>query len=244
MTSISRYKLILPSLLGVVFFVCGCMEKQPCRFGLVSQTKPGKLEVFKNLHSQPWPEVSAKLKKHHNRNYSIFLKQLEQGQQPYMFCYFEYAGDNFDCDKTRMKENPSLHRWIDMEEVFYLAGDTDTRADDSDVQRHGWVIGLRPEMVDAYKLLHKYAWPDVLDKLVEGHVRNYSIYLHELDGKYYLFSYLEYVGDDFNADMAMVDNDPATQAWMKFTDKGCQLPIPTRAEGEWWANMEEIFHHE
>jgi len=24
--------------------------------------------------------------------------------------------------------------------------------------------------------------------------------------------------------------------------KPLQQPIPTRAEGEWWANMEEVFH--
>ena len=24
--------------------------------------------------------------------------------------------------------------------------------------------------------------------------------------------------------------------------KAMQIPLPTRAEGEWWANMEEVFH--
>ena len=97
-------------------------------------------------------------------------------------------------------------------------------------------------MVESYKLLHKYSWPEVLQKIYEGNIRNYSIYLHKLKDKYYLFSYFEYVGDDFGADMAMIDNEPATIAWIKFTDEGCQLPIPTRTEGEWWAVMEEIFH--
>ena len=129
-----------------------------------------------------------------------------------------------------------------MEEVFYFAGKTDVAVPKSKVQRVGMVIGLRPRMVESYKLLHKYSWPEVLQKIYEGNIRIYSIYLHKLKDKYYLFSYFEYVGDDFDADMAMIDNDPATIAWIKFTDKGCQLPIPTRAKGEWWANMGEIFH--
>jgi len=83
----------------------------------------------------------------------------------------------------------------------------------------------------------------VLAKITEGNIRNYAIYLTELGGRHYLFSYFEYVGDDFVADMVIVDNDPATIAWMKFTDEACQLPLSTRSDGEWWAVMENIFFH-
>ncbi|TIM22767.1 MAG: L-rhamnose mutarotase, partial [Mesorhizobium sp.] len=24
----------------------------------------------------------------------------------------------------------------------------------------------------------------------------------------------------------------------------CQEPLPTRKEGEWWASMDEVFHHD
>ncbi len=56
-----------------------------------------------------------------------------------------------------------------------------------------------------------------------------------------LFSYLEYIGDDFEADMAKMAEDSVTREWWKLTDP-CQVPLETRAEGEWWANKEEIFH--
>ncbi len=133
--------------------------------------------------------------------------------------------------------------WIEMEEVFYCEGKTNVRVDESKVQRVSMVIGLRHEMKDSYILLHKYIWPEVLAKIEEGNIRNYAIYLNELDGKYYLFGYFEYIGDDFDADMAMIDSDPVSIAWMKFTDAACQLPIPTRAEGEWWAGMEQVFYN-
>jgi L-rhamnose mutarotase len=69
------------------------------------------------------------------------------------------------------------------------------------------------------------------------HIHNYSIYFK--DG--YLFSYFEYDGDDFAADMQKMAADPNTQAWWKLTDP-CQEPLETRKPGEWWASMEEFFH--
>ena len=37
--------------------------------------------------------------------------------------------------------------------------------------------------------------------------------------------------------------DPVTQAWWKLTDP-CQQPVASAAEGERWAEMEEVFHHD
>ena len=34
---------------------------------------------------------------------------------------------------------------------------------------------------------------------------------------------------------------PTTQEWWAVC-KPCHEPLPTRAPGEWWANMEEVFH--
>ena len=76
----------------------------------------------------------------------------------------------------------------------------------------------------------------------ECHIQNYSIYLKEVEpGKFFLFSYFEYTGDDFEADMAKMAADPTTQKWWKETDP-CQLPIPTHGPKEFWSRMEEVFH--
>ncbi len=108
--------------------------------------------------------------------------------------------------------------------------------------RYGMVIGLRPEKVAEYKKLHAAAWPDVLRMIHECHIRNYSIYLRQLEnGRHYLFSYFEYVGDDFDADMAKMAADPTTQKWWALC-KPCQEPLENRAPGEWWTGMEEVFH--
>jgi L-rhamnose mutarotase len=112
------------------------------------------------------------------------------------------------------------------------------------MQRYGSVIGLKSEKIEEYKRLHADVWPDVLKMIKQCNIRNYSIYIGELENdKYYLFSYFEYTGDDFKADMAKMAADPTTQKWWSFCEP-CQSPIPTRKEGEWWANMEEVFHYE
>jgi L-rhamnose mutarotase len=110
------------------------------------------------------------------------------------------------------------------------------------LQRYGSVIGLKPEKLAYYKELHAAVWPAVLKMIKDCHIQNYSIYLKEIEpGKLYLFSYLEYTGKDFAADMAKMAADPTTRKWWKETDP-CQFPIPVRAPGEKWAAMEEVFH--
>jgi L-rhamnose mutarotase len=110
------------------------------------------------------------------------------------------------------------------------------------MKRYGSVIGVRPEKLDEYKKLHAAVWPDVLKMIQQCHIRNYSIYLRRLDdGKHYLFSYFEYTGSDFAADMAKMAADPATQKWWAVC-KPCQAPLAGRAPDEWWAAMDEVFH--
>jgi L-rhamnose mutarotase len=105
------------------------------------------------------------------------------------------------------------------------------------MQRYGSVIKLKPEKLAEYKALHAEVWPEVLNMIRQCSIGNYSIYYK--DG--FLFSYFEYHGEDFAADMARMAADPTTQAWWKLTDP-CQQPLETRQPGEWWASMEEFFH--
>ena len=105
------------------------------------------------------------------------------------------------------------------------------------MQRYGSVIKMKPEKIEKYKKLHADVWPDVLKIISECNIRNYSIYLKND----YLFSYYEYTGTDFDADMKKMADDPITQKWWAVC-KPCQTPLENREEGEWWANMEEVFH--
>jgi L-rhamnose mutarotase len=110
------------------------------------------------------------------------------------------------------------------------------------MKRYGSVLGVKDEKLARYKELHAAAWPAVLEMIKKCNIQNYSIYLRKMpDGKNYLFSYFEYVGKDFDADMAKMAADPVTQKWWAECIP-CQEPLPDRAQGEWWASMEEVFH--
>ena len=110
------------------------------------------------------------------------------------------------------------------------------------MQRYGMIIGLNQDKIEEYKKLHAAAWPDVLKMISACNIQNYSIYLQKLDDdQYYLFSYFEYVGNDFDADMQKMAADPITKDWWSHC-KPCQKPLTGNAEGEWWTNMEEVFH--
>ena len=110
------------------------------------------------------------------------------------------------------------------------------------MKRYGSIIGVKPEKLDEYKRLHAAAWPGVLRMIHECQIRNYSIYFRRMpDGAHYLFSYFEYIGEDFDADMAKMAADPETQRWWDAC-KPCHEPLSDRASGQWWADMEEVFH--
>ncbi|HEX4057211.1 MAG TPA: L-rhamnose mutarotase [Galbitalea sp.] len=99
------------------------------------------------------------------------------------------------------------------------------------------VIGLPAENAEEYERLHAEVWPKVLERLRASHMTNYSIFrMGEL-----LFSYLEYTGDDLDADNAAIAANEATQEWWAVCEP-LQRPLPDRAPGEWWMAIPEVFH--
>ena len=99
------------------------------------------------------------------------------------------------------------------------------------------VIGIKPEKIEEYKKLHANVWPGVLEMIKKCNLDNYSIYLKDN----YLFSYYEYVGVDYETDMKKMASDPLTLEWWDVC-MPCQQPLDNRKEGEWWSQMEELFH--
>ena len=69
---------------------------------------------------------------------------------------------------------------------------------ESRMTRYGMVLGLKPEEEEKYKQSHAAVWPAVLEMIRKCNIRNYSIYLKD----HTLFSYFEYTGSNFAADMA------------------------------------------
>lgn len=106
-------------------------------------------------------------------------------------------------------------------------------------RRFGQMIRLKPEGASQYIEYHTNAWPGVLKMIRECNIQNYSIFFRDN----YLFTYFEYVGADFDADMAKMAADPETQRWWD-TVKPLMEPLENRSQGEFWSDMEEVFHLE
>ncbi len=110
--------------------------------------------------------------------------------------------------------------------------------------RYGMVTGLKPEKIEQYKKLHASPWPAVQERISACNIHNYSIYLQKIENQYFLFSYFEYTGSDFDADMKKMAADSMTQKWWKETDP-CQLPLKEAlAKHQIWSSMEEVFHQD
>jgi L-rhamnose mutarotase len=101
------------------------------------------------------------------------------------------------------------------------------------------VIAIAPERIAEYRRLHAAVWPAVLSRIAACNIRNYTIFLREPENL--LFAAWDYHGTDIAADLAAMAEDPETRRWWALTDP-CQRPLASRAPGEHWAAMEEVFH--
>ena len=104
-------------------------------------------------------------------------------------------------------------------------------------KRIGEMIRVKPEGKADYIRYHANPLPGVNEMIMECNIRNYTIYSR---GDY-LFATYEYVGDDFEADMAKMAADPNTQKWWDLV-KPLMQPLEDRREGEFWSGMEEVYH--
>jgi len=105
------------------------------------------------------------------------------------------------------------------------------------IKRVGMVVGIKPDKIAEYKRLHADGRPGVRDLLNKYHMHNFSIFLTQIDGKWYEFGYYEHTGDDFDADMAKLAQEPRNIEWLKVCD-----PMQVPLEGETgWREMERVY---
>lgn len=130
----------------------------------------------------------------------------------------------------------SLVVLLSMSIVFFLSGCMGKK-----VKRVGMVIGIKPERIAEYKRIHADSNPGVRDLLTKANMENFSIFMHQFDnGKYYLFGYYEYTGDDFDKDMAELAAKDRNITWLKMCDP---MQIPFRGRSS-WSEMEQVYYNE
>ena len=111
------------------------------------------------------------------------------------------------------------------------------------MQRFASITKVHPEKLEEYKKLHANAWSGVLKQITACQIQNYSIFWKQMpDGDHLLFSYLEYTGDDWQADCDKMAADPETQRWWDVCTP-CLEPVGDLPTGAAWAPMTSIFLH-
>jgi L-rhamnose mutarotase len=241
-----------------MLLLSGCATQRVERHGAVIAIPKESIPEYKRLHAATWPGVLKMINKTHIHNYSIYLGEVAPDRD-YLFAYYEYTGRNFDADMARMKKDKTTQEWwkrtdplqrplptrkegewwAQWREVFHHAGPAFKPSQIK--SRHGSIIGMPEKNILAYTQMHAAVWPGVLAALDKINIRNYSIYLGQIrPGEYLLFSYFEYIGDDFPRDMAAM-GDEVTKLWWTYTDP-LQTRLPGTPEGQQWKTMEEVFH--
>ena len=262
MSTLHSFKSVVVFLSLSCLLLAGCSQPEVKRVGSVIGIKKENIAEYKRLHAHTWSGVLKMINRAHIRNYSIYLGAPEKDTDDYyLFSYFEHVGDDYEKDRAKIAADKTTQQWgkhtdplqtplptrqegewwSQWQEVFHHDGPPH---DCKNPKRFGSIIGLNsePEKIIAYTQLHAAVWPGVLDAIDRANIRNYSIYHGELEpGKHLLFSYFEYIGDDFAGDMERIGRDKVTQVWWTYTDP-LQIPLPTRGAGEHWAAVEEVFH--
>ena len=111
-------------------------------------------------------------------------------------------------------------------------------ANHQQVKRVGMVIKIKPERLKEYLALHSDSEAGVRDLLIKYNLRNFSIFMTQLeDSNYYEFGYYEYWGNDFEADMKMLEAEPRNKAWLERCDP-MQIPLDGEIS---WREMKRIY---
>ena len=104
-------------------------------------------------------------------------------------------------------------------------------------RRFSMAARLVAEKREEYLELHRAVWPTVEDTILACGIRNFTIFvLGDV-----LFGYYEYVGEDYEADQALMAADPSTQEWWALTAP-CQVPLEPSSSAANWQPLDEAWH--
>ena len=105
------------------------------------------------------------------------------------------------------------------------------------MRRYAFKLRIKSDAIAEYDREHKQVWPELLSKLKEVGISDYSIFRRDQD----LFLCLRV--DDFERAWDELDRDPVNQQWQAKMSRLFE-PVPDKLPGERFAMMQEVFHLE
>jgi L-rhamnose mutarotase len=104
------------------------------------------------------------------------------------------------------------------------------------MKRIGTLMKLKPGAEEDYVKIHNEIWDEVVKAAHEANMRNYTVFRVND----YLFSYYEYIGENFDADMARKNALPVSPKWQEATGAFREL-----MDGDSKVMiLDEIWHHD
>jgi len=101
--------------------------------------------------------------------------------------------------------------------------------------RYAFKLRVKPECIKEYDQEHTRVWPELIERMKEVGISDYSIFRRGQD----LFLTL-YVSD-FEAAWNELDQDPINQRWQQFMSRLFE-PVLDKEPWERFAMMKEVFH--
>jgi L-rhamnose mutarotase len=98
-------------------------------------------------------------------------------------------------------------------------------------------LRIRPGQEAAYDEAHRHVWPELLAKLKDVGISDYSIFRRDQD------LVLVMRVDDFETAWRTLDEDPTNQRWQEQMAELFE-PVPGLKAGERFAMMKEVFYLE
>ena len=103
--------------------------------------------------------------------------------------------------------------------------------------RYAFKLQIKPNAIEEYEREHQRVWPELLAKLKEVGISDYSIFRRGQELVLYLRA------EDFERAWDQLDRDPVNQRWQAFMSRLFE-PVPDKRSGERFAMMKEVFYLE
>jgi L-rhamnose mutarotase len=100
--------------------------------------------------------------------------------------------------------------------------------------RYAFKLRIKADAIEEYEREHRRVWPELLAKLKEAGISDYSIFRRGQD----LVLVLRV--DDFEKAWDELDRDPVNQRWQVFMSRLFE-DVPDKRAGERFAMMQEVF---
>ena len=103
--------------------------------------------------------------------------------------------------------------------------------------RYAFKLRIKPDAIEEYEREHQRVWPELLAKLKEVGISDYSIFRRGQE------LVLCMRVENFEQAWEELDRDPVNQRWQKFMEPLFEA-VKDREPGERFAMMQEVFYLE